>query len=54
MIYNYSILFRGGNLKDFIIKSLNDKGNAVNIDVWIFNYQNGVNINYNTGTYQKV
>lgn len=34
--------------------SLNDKGNAVNIDVWIFNYQNGVTINYNTGTYQKV
>lgn len=33
--------------------SLNDSGRSVNLDVWIFNYQDGVSINYNNGTYQK-
>ncbi len=50
-IYNGNeLLPRGTHVQAY---SVNDKGKAINLNIWVFNAQNGVNINYKTGQWQK-
>ncbi|MBS3379482.1 DNA/RNA non-specific endonuclease [Staphylococcus aureus] len=48
---NKELLPRGTHVKAY---SVNDNGKTVNINVWIANKQQGININYKDGTFQKV
>lgn len=41
---------RGSHVRAY---SVNDAGKTVNINVWISNTQNGLDINYNDGTYKR-
>lgn len=34
-------------------KSINDNGKSINLNTWVFNNEEGVNINYHNGTWQK-
>ena len=51
-IYNASELVpRGTHVRAY---SVNDNGETLNLNVWVFNEQDGVDLDYQTGTWQEV
>lgn len=34
-------------------KSINDDGKTINLNTWVFNYEEGIKINYHNGTWKK-
>lgn len=50
-VYSESELVpRGTHVRAY---SVNDNGKTLNLNVWVFNHQDGVDINYETGTWQE-
>lgn len=48
---NSELVPRGSHVTAY---SVNDEGKTVNINVWVFNAQNGIKINYQNGLWEKV
>ncbi|MCW0998369.1 endonuclease, partial [Streptococcus anginosus] len=48
---NSELVPRGTHVRAY---SVNDNGKTLNMNLWVFNRQDGVKINYRTGTWNEV